>query len=100
MLQNARVTAFTVFELLRENQLGEGKITQPTQISVKYWVLVIIFFGKIFWKYLQNLANVLPMSRKETFFYSFFKIDLSQIIAYIIKIQAIKICYDYDNNLA
>ena len=52
MLQNARVTAFTVFELLRENQLGGGKITPPTQISVKYWVLVIIFFGKIFWKYL------------------------------------------------
>ena len=28
MLQNSRVTAFTVFELLRENQLG-GKITHP-----------------------------------------------------------------------
>ena len=28
--------AFTVFELLRENQLGGGKITSPTQISVKY----------------------------------------------------------------
>ena len=37
---------------------------------------------------------------KETIFYSYFKIDLSQIIAYIIKIQAIKICHDYDNNLA
>ena len=35
MLQNARVTAFTVFELLRENQLGEGKITPTTLISVK-----------------------------------------------------------------
>ena len=35
-LQNSRVTAFTVFELLRENQLG-GKITPPsypTQIRV------------------------------------------------------------------
>ena len=52
MLQNAKVTDFTVFELLSENQLGEGKITPPTQISIKYWVLVIIFFGKIFWKYL------------------------------------------------
>ena len=32
MLQNSRVTAFTVFQLLRENQLGEGgKITpRPT----------------------------------------------------------------------
>ena len=28
MLQNSSVTAFTVFELLRENQLG-GKITHP-----------------------------------------------------------------------
>ena len=27
MLQNSRVTAFTVFELLRENQLAGGKIT-------------------------------------------------------------------------
>ena len=41
MLQNAKVTAFTVSELLRENQLeGEGgeecKITHPpTQIRVK-----------------------------------------------------------------
>ena len=37
---------------------------------------------------------------KETFFYSYFKIDLSQIIDYIIKMQAIKICHDYNNNLA
>ena len=39
MLQNARVTAFTVFESLRENQLGGGgKITTTTtttQIRVK-----------------------------------------------------------------
>ena len=39
MLQNSRVTAFTVLELLRENQL-EGKITLPlTQIRVKRKVL-------------------------------------------------------------
>ena len=30
MLRNVRVTAFTMFELLRENQLGEGgKVTPP-----------------------------------------------------------------------
>ena len=39
MLQNSTVAAFTVFELIRENQLG-GKITPPptppaTQIRVK-----------------------------------------------------------------
>ena len=37
MLQNARITAFTVSELLRENQPGGGgsKITPPTQIRLK-----------------------------------------------------------------
>ena len=34
MLQNARVTAFTVSELLRENQ-QRGKIIPTTQIKVK-----------------------------------------------------------------
>ena len=29
MLQNARVRAFTVFELLRENQLGGGEVKLP-----------------------------------------------------------------------
>ena len=32
MLQNSRVTAFTVFELLKENQLGGGKITPPPRL--------------------------------------------------------------------
>ena len=37
MQQNSRVTAFTVFELLRENQRtgGGGNKTTPTQIRVK-----------------------------------------------------------------
>ena len=37
MLQNSRVAAFTVSELLRENQQGKGergKITSPAQIWV------------------------------------------------------------------
>ena len=34
MLQNARVTAFTVSELLRENQQGGVKLLSPTQIRV------------------------------------------------------------------
>ena len=34
MLQNARVTAFTAFELLRENQLGGGdKINPPLRVN-------------------------------------------------------------------
>ena len=32
MLQNTRVTACAVFELLRENQLGEGGLTSPPLI--------------------------------------------------------------------
>ena len=32
MLQDDRVTAFTVFELLKENQLGGGKITPPPRL--------------------------------------------------------------------
>ena len=40
MLQNARITAFTVFELLKENQQGDGEggkctTCTPTQIRVK-----------------------------------------------------------------
>ena len=39
MLQNAKVTALILSELLRENQQGAGKITpsphHPTQIRVK-----------------------------------------------------------------
>ena len=38
MLQDARVAAFTVSELFRENQQGGGeiKLPPPTQIRVKY----------------------------------------------------------------
>ena len=36
MLQNARVTAFPFFELLRENQQGEAKLP-PIQIRVKMY---------------------------------------------------------------
>ena len=54
MLQNARVTAFTVSELLRENQLG-GKVTPPqpsspppvlglsSLISFSYFLCFILF---------------------------------------------------------
>ena len=49
MSQNARVTAFMVSELLRENQQeggGGGKIT-PTQIRVKAWNNRSMYFGNI-----------------------------------------------------
>ena len=39
MLQNSRVTAFTVFVLLRENQVG-AKITPPTPTQIKIFILL------------------------------------------------------------
>ena len=48
MLQNYRVTAFTVFELLRKNQLG-GKITLPlTQIRVNKLSAFLFCIGNPF----------------------------------------------------
>ena len=50
MLQNSRVTAFTVLELLREKQLGGGKITptpHPTQIRVPVVSIGIPIFESI-----------------------------------------------------
>ena len=48
MLQNYRVTAFTVFELLRKNQLG-GKITLPlTQIRVNKLSVFLFCIGNPF----------------------------------------------------
>ena len=35
MLQNCRVTAFTVFELLRENQLGGGNYPPPPRTQIR-----------------------------------------------------------------
>ena len=49
MHQNSRVTAFTVFELLRENQRTGGNKTTPTQIRVKStsfmgeWIIFNLF---------------------------------------------------------
>ena len=45
MRQNARVTAFTVFELLRENQQGEGGgvnlLSAPARLGLKMFKPVI-----------------------------------------------------------
>ena len=38
ILENYRVTAFTVIVLLRKNELGGGKINPPTQIRVKEFI--------------------------------------------------------------
>ena len=47
VLQNARVTAFTVSELLRENQHGGGRVKLPpsphTQIRVKVFSILHLF---------------------------------------------------------
>ena len=57
MLQNARFTAFTISELLRENQLG-GKITPPlplTQIRVKpESIIFYISPEESPWKIMEN----------------------------------------------
>ena len=42
MLQNTRVTDFTVFQLLRENQRGRVKSPRPTQTKVKNYILLFI----------------------------------------------------------
>ena len=49
MLKNARVTAFTVFELLRENQQRD-KVTPPSnpnQIRVKSIAILILWMRKL-----------------------------------------------------
>ena len=61
MLQISRVTAFTVIELLRENQLG-GKITPPTQIRVKCISECEIFWSTIDKVFILFLMCLLPYS--------------------------------------
>ena len=51
MLQNVRVTAFTLSELLKENQ-QEGKITQPAAppgLGLKCLLLTSIVLGATTW---------------------------------------------------
>ena len=59
MLQNARVTAFTVSELLKENQQGGGSVKLPppprsSRLGLKmmkndfYFILKALFVLKIF----------------------------------------------------
>ena len=52
MLQNVWFTAFTVSELLRENQQGGVKIT-PTQIRVNW-----------FRKFAPHISNILSMNNE------------------------------------
>ena len=51
LLQNARVTSFTVFELLRENQQGEVKLPSPPRLGLKIWKQARFFRDSIplFW---------------------------------------------------
>ena len=72
MLQNSRVTAFTVLELLRGNQLGEVKLPpppSPTQIRVKRYVNTGLKATKIIGQrkafYRQRIPEFSP-ARKET----------------------------------
>ena len=45
MLHNSRVTAFTVFESLKENQLGEVAIAEVQSVSVlMLWLITLLKF--------------------------------------------------------
>ena len=44
--------SFYRFWFIKRKPKGGRYNYSPAQISVKYWVLVKILFGKIFWKYL------------------------------------------------
>ena len=72
MLQNSRVTAFTVFELLRENQLWRGvKLLPPTQIRVKIllWLAFSFLFSIYFlWQNILNVKRKLCLVDQKLFF--------------------------------
>ena len=52
MLQNSRFAAFTVLELLRENQLGGSKITLPARLGLK-----CLYTSGHQWYHLENLFS-------------------------------------------
>ena len=63
MLQNARVTAFTVSELLRENQEGEGgEIIPSSSLGLKVKINSVIIFA---------LKALLPSFLHHVWFISF-----------------------------
>ena len=74
MLQNTRVTAFTVFELLRENQQGRGVrgvvklLPKTTQIRVKLRRNILchisVFIG---WFGFPTVFNNRKIQREEQF---------------------------------
>ena len=72
MLQNSRITAFTVFELLRENQLWRGvKLLPPTQIRVKIllWLAFSCLFSVCFlWQNILNVKRKLCLVDQKLFF--------------------------------
>ena len=88
-LQNASLTAFTVSELLKENQQGV-KIT-PFQISVK--VLGLCFSSKLDRvSYIISMANLPPGELEPRFvLWSFF---LAEVVLYLYK-STIWPCLEY-----
>ena len=57
MLQNARVTAFTVFELLRENQLGDKITPLPPRLGLRVGYFYILSSESYFLKYEKNISQ-------------------------------------------
>ena len=69
MLQNSRVTAFSVFELLRENQLGGGGDNQLTGFYMKVTLTLNGLIGHLPFINKNNLtlAEVIGRSVTKTF---------------------------------
>ena len=57
MLQNARVTAFTVFELVRENHLGDKITPIPPRLGLRVGYFYIFSSESYFLKYEKNISQ-------------------------------------------
>ena len=86
MLQNAWVRTFTISELLRENQLGEGVNLPPTQPPAQIRVKHIAFFQWEFKSQIQTNFKRIEDAKvqkpwKEAFFYG---TKIMQLLSYLI----------------
>ena len=83
MMQNARVTAFNVFELLRENQ-QEGKIAP--QILTQIRVNIVFTELRKAVGLLRKLNSILPRAALVRIFKTFVRPHLAMVISCTIKL--------------